>query len=78
MLDMSMLGGRAPDEAGQAPPGRGRRLAPNAAQRPWFTDPAVPLTLFALCLLVGALASSEPLAWASFGALAGYSLSGST
>jgi hypothetical protein len=47
-------------------------------QRSWLTHPVVPIVLFAGSLITGGILASEVVAWAAFGALAGYSLSGST
>jgi hypothetical protein len=66
------------------PARRAQRLAllshPRQAchQRFWLTHPAVPLALFTGSLVAGGLLTSEVLVWGAFGALAGYSLSGST
>lgn len=46
--------------------------------RSWLTHPVVPLILFTGSLITGGILASEAVAWAAFGALAGYSLSGST
>lgn len=43
-----------------------------------LTDPMVPLVVFTGSLVAGTVLASEVVAWAAFGALAGYSLSGST
>jgi hypothetical protein len=47
-------------------------------RRSWPTHPVVPLVLFTGALILGGILASEVIAWAAFGALAGYSLSGST
>ena len=58
---------------------RGPRPAGARTARPsWITAPVVPLASFTVCLLAGGLAGSAWVTWTAFGALAGYSLSGST
>jgi hypothetical protein len=47
-------------------------------QRFWLTHPVVPLVLFTGSLIIGGILASEVVAWAAFGALAGFALSGST
>ena len=78
MPTVSLLRRPAPD------PRRNQRLEllsrPRPAYRPgpWLTHPAVPLALFTGSLVAGGILTSEVVVWGAFGALAGYSLSGST
>jgi hypothetical protein len=74
---VSLLRRPAPDQ-----PRRSQRLdlpsRPAYRQGPWLTHPAVPLALFTGSLVAGGILTSEVVVWGAFGALAGYSLSGST
>jgi hypothetical protein len=75
---VSLLRRPAPD------PRRNQRLELLSRPRParrqgfWVAHPAVPLVLFTGSLVAGGILTSEILVWGAFGALAGYSLSGST
>lgn len=46
--------------------------------RQWVTDPLMPVVLLGLLVAASAAWSSLSAAWITFGAIAGYSLSGST
>ena len=79
MPTVSLLSRPAPDQ-----PRRNQRLdllsRPQPARRQgfWLAHPAVPLALFTGSLVAGGILTSEVVVWGAFGALAGYSLSGST
>lgn len=80
MLTVSLLRGPVLDQPARRAQRLGLLSHPRQArhQRFWLTHPVVPLVLFTGSLIIGGVLTWEVVAWGAFGALAGYSLSGST
>jgi hypothetical protein len=80
MLRVSLLKRDALDQPARLADQRGLPSRLRRARHQTFslTHPVVPLVLFTGSLVIGGILASEGVAWAAFGALAGYSLSGST